>query len=45
MSDRANIIQETSRRLNWELARVEQKIVEKEVIIQSKGRIPVFTAK
>jgi hypothetical protein len=36
MSDRASIIQQTSRRLNWELARVEQKIEEKEVIIQSK---------
>ncbi|HAI70569.1 MAG TPA: hypothetical protein DCM38_14170 [Gammaproteobacteria bacterium] len=36
MSDRANIIQQTSKRLNWELAKVEQKIAEKEIIIQSK---------
>ncbi len=36
ISDRINIIQQTSKRLNWELATVEQKIVEKEDIIQSK---------
>jgi len=35
-NSRKDIIQQTSKRLNWELARVEQKIVEKEVIIQSK---------
>jgi len=36
MSDRANIIQQSAKRLNLDLAKVEQKIVEKEVIIQSK---------
>jgi hypothetical protein len=36
ISDRANIIQQTCKRLNWELATVEPKIAEKEVIIQSK---------
>jgi len=36
LSDRANIIQQTSKRLNWELAITEQKIAEKEIIIQSK---------
>jgi hypothetical protein len=36
MSDRANIIQQSAKRLNLDLAKVEQKIVEKESIIQSK---------
>ncbi|EDN68958.1 hypothetical protein BGP_2707 [Beggiatoa sp. PS] len=36
MGDRANIIQQTSKRLNGEFATTEQKIVEKEIIIQSK---------
>jgi hypothetical protein len=35
-NSRKDIIQQTSKRLNWEFAIAEQKIVEKEVIIQSK---------